>query len=85
MVTERNTRHWWQDQFARLVVTVVGGVLAALIFAFVVPAVAGSGAGTPDSDTPAVSQEGDQPTTDEAPTETTEVPADTPDTTAAGG
>ena len=79
MVTKRNNRHWWQDQIARLIITVIGGVIAALILVFLIPALANNGDGSSGDDAPVVSD--GEPATSEAPSQ----PEDSPDTTAAGG
>jgi hypothetical protein len=74
MVTERNSRHWWQDQIARLIITVIGGVIAALILVFLIPAVGNSGDGSSGDDPPVVGE--DAPATGDAPSEPNATPAE---------
>lgn len=45
------SRHWWRDQIARLIITVIGGVAAALILVYVIPAVSNSDSDAESPDT----------------------------------
>lgn len=51
MSSPKMTRHWWRDQFARLIITVIGGVVAALILLVLIPAIQDSGSGAGDDPT----------------------------------
>ncbi len=73
---------WWRDVIAKLFITIIGGVVAAVIVAFVIPALVSGGDSTeaPTEDVPADVEE-DPPAaesvedTDPAP-EATEEPAE---------
>lgn len=61
-------RKWWRDLFARLLITVIGGVTAALIVAVLIPRLLDDGNAS------------DAPTQQEAPAETSDseqAPSDT--------
>ena len=78
-------RKWWRDLFARLVITVIGGVTAALIVAVLIPRLLddGNASDAPtQQEAPAESSDGEQAPSDTAPpeeapaVETTEPPAE---------
>lgn len=63
MAATSSSPHWWKDQFARLLITVVGGVVAALILTMVIPALNDSSepSGTSDTKTEVPADSGDTP------------------------
>jgi hypothetical protein len=64
-----SSRRWWRDQVARLIITIIGAVTAALILAFVIPSLTNSDSSTdnPDTQTEQPAESEETPTESEEP------------------